>query len=108
MLIINHYYIEWIEDWCAENGWTDLFVERRGNYWAFPPGCVIPEPIPMDTLKLIKQKNGATSEEILISVVAVIITILCATCAFICMSPMPLVVAFAFDAVTVAQLEIEE
>jgi hypothetical protein len=62
----------------------------------------------MDTLKLIKQKNGATSEEILISVIAVFITFLCISWAFICKSPMPLVVAFAFDAVTVAQLEIEE
>jgi hypothetical protein len=25
---------EWIQEWCQENGWTDLFTVRR-EYWAF-------------------------------------------------------------------------
>ncbi|MEA5517105.1 hypothetical protein [Nodularia sp. UHCC 0506] len=30
---MTHYSLDWIEAWCQENGWTELFVERRNNYW---------------------------------------------------------------------------
>ena len=106
--MINHYSIEWIEAWCMENGWTDLFMERRGNYWAFPPGGVIPEPIPVDVLRMIKEEHGFTNQELFLSITAVIITIFAIFSTFIYKSPMPLVFAFAFNAVTVAQLEMEE
>ncbi|MEM8718495.1 MAG: hypothetical protein AAGE84_04190 [Cyanobacteria bacterium P01_G01_bin.39] len=29
------------EHWCAENGYSDLFL-HNGEYWAFPPNGVIP------------------------------------------------------------------
>ncbi|WP_353933076.1 hypothetical protein WJM97_00885 [Okeanomitos corallinicola TIOX110] len=106
--MINHYSIEWIEAWCVENGWTDLFVERRDNYWAFPPGGVMPEPIPVHVLRMIKEKNGLTNQEMLWSMIAVVITILSVFYTFILKCPMPLVFAFAFNAVTVAQLELED
>ena len=41
VLMMERYSIQWIEAWCVENGWTDLFIERGGNYWAFPPGGVM-------------------------------------------------------------------
>ena len=105
---MKHYRDEWIEEWCHENGWTDLLVERCDNYWAFPPGAVMPEPIPTHVLRMIKAKKGLTFEERLWSGSAVIATIvaIASTCLFNC--PMPLVFAFAFDAVTAAQLEVEE
>jgi hypothetical protein len=106
--MINHYSIEWIEAWCMENGWTDLFVEHRDNYWAFPPGGVMPEPIPVHVLRVIKEENGLTNQELFWSLAAVVITILSVIYTFAFKCPIPLVFAFAFNAVTVAQLEPED
>jgi hypothetical protein len=106
--MMNHYSLQWIETWCHENGWTDLFVERRNNFWAFPPGCVMPEPIPVEVLRTIKAQKGLTVEERMWSTSAIIGTILAVVSTFVLQSPMPLVLAFAFNAVTVAQLELED
>jgi hypothetical protein len=106
--MMNHYAIEWIEAWCLENGWTDLFVERRNNYWAFPPGGVMPEPIPVDVLRLIKAENGLTSEERLWSTSAIIATVVAVFSTVLFKCPMPLVLAFAFNAITVAQFDLED
>jgi hypothetical protein len=106
-MIMTHYSVDWIEAWCEENGWTELFVERRNSYWAFPPGGVMPEPIPNQVLNLIKAERGLTVEEKVWSASAVIGTIVAIFSTFVFKCPMPLVLAFAFNAVTVAQLEIE-
>lgn len=106
--MMNHYAIEWVEAWCLENGWTDLFVERRNNYWAFPPGGVMPEPIPMNVLRKIKEDNGFTTEEMTWTMIAVVITIVAVFSTFWLKCPIPLVFSFALDAVTVAQFEPEE
>lgn len=103
--MMNRYAIEWIEAWCEENGWTELFVERRNNYWAFPPGGVMPEPIPVHVLKLIKAEKGLTFEETLWSMSAVIGTVIALFSTLWLQSPMPLVLAFALNAITVAQFE---
>jgi hypothetical protein len=107
-LVMTHYSIDWIEAWCQENGWTELFVERRNSYWAFPPGGVMPEPIPNHVLNLIKAEKGLTVEEKVWSASAVISAIVAVISTVIFKCPMPLVFAFAFSAVTVAQLEIED
>ncbi len=106
--MINHYSIQWIENWCQENGWTDLFIERRNNFWAFPPGGVMPEPIPVQALRLIKQENGFTVEERVWSLSAIATTVLAVASAYVLKCPMPLVFAFAVNAVTVAQFELED
>jgi hypothetical protein len=106
--MMKHYSLEWIEAWCQENGWTELFVERRNNYWAFPPGGVMPEPIPPHVLRGIKAEKGLTLEERIWSMSAVIGTVVAVVSTFILRCPMPLVFAFAFNAVTVAQFEPEE
>ncbi|MBD2196025.1 MULTISPECIES: slr1957 family protein [Calothrix] len=106
--MMNHYAIEWIEAWCRENGWTDLFVERRNNYWAFPPGCVMPEPIPVQALRLIKAEKGLTAEEKWWSISAIIGTVVAVLSTVVLKCPMPLVFAFAFNAITVAQFEMED
>ncbi len=105
---MKHYCDEWIEEWCHENGWTDLYVERCNNYWAFPPGAVMPEPIPAQVLRFIKSKKGLTFEERFCSISAVIITIMAVLLTYWFKSPMPFVLAFAFDAITVALLEVED
>ncbi len=106
--MMNHYSIEWIKEWCQDNGWTELFVERRNNYWAFPPGCVMPEPIPVNALRLIKAEKGLTFEEKLWSFSAVVTTVIALFFTLWLHCPLPLVLAFAFNAITVAQFEVED
>ena len=105
---MKHYSIEWIEEWCTENGWTDLFIERRNNYWAFPPTAVMPEPIPSKVLNGLKAQKGLTIEERWLSISAVVTTVAAVVSSYLLKCPMPLVLAFAFDALTMAQLEVED
>lgn len=107
-MFLNHYADEWIEQWCADNGWTDLFKERINNYWAFPPGAVMPEPIPRQVLRFIKQEKGLSREERWWSLSAVGVGFISAVSSYMTQCPLPLVAAFAFCAVTVALLEVED
>jgi hypothetical protein len=104
---MRHFKDQWIENWCSDNGWTDLYVERCNNYWAFPPGAVIPEPIPPKTLRIIKLKEGLCDEEKLWLGLATGLTLFFLVLGYISQCPIPLVFAFAFDAVTAARLEVE-
>jgi hypothetical protein len=106
-LMMKHYTEEWLNEWCAQNGWTDLYVERY-HYWAFPPGAVMPEPIPPQALRLIKAEKGMCASEKAWSISAVMVTLIAAILSYFLKSPMPLVLAFAFCAITVARLEVEE
>ncbi|MEC4894669.1 MAG: hypothetical protein SAL07_14975 [Oscillatoria sp. PMC 1051.18] len=105
---MKHYCDRWLEEWCQENGWTDLVKVSKNAYWAFPPGGVMPEPIPSKILKTIKAEKGLSNPEKVWSMAAVIVTIVAAFSSYFLHSPMPIVVAFAFAAITVAQLEVEE
>ncbi|MGK7876962.1 MAG: hypothetical protein AB4426_27830 [Xenococcaceae cyanobacterium] len=105
---MKHYCDEWIKEWCEENGWTDLSIECYNNYWAFPPGAVMPEPISPKTLRLIKTEKGLCFEEKLWLISAWIVTLIAVIVSYCMKSPMPLVFAFAFDAITTAQLEVED
>ncbi|MBD1923415.1 hypothetical protein H6F77_20410 [Microcoleus sp. FACHB-831] len=105
---MNHFCDEWIKDWCQENGWTDLFMERRNNYWAFPPGAVMPEPIPSKVLRTIKTEKGLSYGEKVLSISAVSIAIAAAFFSYFLKCPLPLVFAFVFCAVTVGLLEVED
>ena len=104
---MKHYCEEWINEWCQNNGWTDLYIERY-HYWAFPPGAVMPEPIPPQVLRAIKAEKGLSGEERLGSIAAVVVTLIAAILSYFLKSPMPLVFAFAFSAVTVGLLEVED
>jgi hypothetical protein len=106
-MTMKHYCEEWVQDWCFENGWTDLYVERC-HYWAFPPGAVMPEPIPPRVLRLIKAQKGLSGDERFLSISAVVVTVVAAILSYLLQSPMPIVLAFAFGAVTVALLEVED
>lgn len=103
---MNKYCYQWIENWCQENGWTDLFVERR-DYWAFPPGAVMPLPIPQDALNRLKSQYGMTPQERIWCGAAWLTGIAGIAMSFVLKSPMPLVTAFASCAVIVALLEDE-
>ncbi|MFB2771651.1 hypothetical protein ACE1AT_20520 [Pelatocladus sp. BLCC-F211] len=43
---INNLHDKNIKKWCQENGWTNLFTQG-GQLYAFPPGAVIPLPLPI-------------------------------------------------------------
>jgi hypothetical protein len=105
---MKHYCDRWIQEWCQENGWTDLFMERSNNYWAFPPGAVMPEPIPSKTLRLIKAEKGLSSPEKIWLISAVIISLISLIFTYLIKCPMPMVFAFAFGAVATAKVEVED
>lgn len=104
---MKHFSDDWVQEWCEENGWTDLFMERKDHYWAFPPGCVMPEPIPSQTLNSIKAQKGFCIEEKVWLVAAAIFSLSGAVLSLLLKCPMPIVFAFGFGAITVAQLEVE-
>ncbi len=106
-LYMKHFCENWIIEWCEENGWTDLVIDS-GNYWAFPPGAVMPEPIPPRALKLIKAKKGFCFEEKLCVAAALSVSLSAAIYAYLIKSPMPLVLAFTCTAIIVPLLEVEE
>ncbi|ACK73060.1 conserved hypothetical protein [Gloeothece citriformis PCC 7424] len=105
---MKHFCDQWIEEWCQDNGWTDLVISGYNQYWAFPPNAVMPEPIPSKVLRLIKAEKGLCFEEkvwiSLVSLASVSAIILC----YFLRSPMPLVFTFAFNAIAVAKLEVED
>jgi hypothetical protein len=104
--MIKHFCDDWITEWCQENGWTDLFMERY-EYWAFPPGGVMPLPIPKETLLQIKAEKGFSQQEKLWLTIVTIVSLFAAMLSFTLNSPMPLVFAFAFVAIIVAHFDLE-
>ena len=105
---MKHFKEEWIEDWCEQNGWTDLTRESQTSYWAFPPSAVMPEPIPFNVLQSIKNNNGFCSEEKLWLFSAITISLVSVFLSYWIHSPVPALLAFAFDAFIFANLEFEE
>lgn len=105
---MNHYSYTWIEDWCRDNGWTELFVPQKNNYWAFPPNAVMPMPIPTQVLRQIKTEKGLSREERRWATIATSLAIFAAGLSYLAESPMPIVAAFAFCAFIVAHMEVED
>lgn len=103
---MNHYREQWIADWCQDNGWTDWFQERS-RYWAFPPQAVMPVPIPTRALQTIKAEKGFTQEERNWAMLVLFCGIAAAVCVCWLANPLPLVFAFSFGAIVVAQMEDE-
>lgn len=104
---MQHFHDEWIQEWCDLNGWTDLFQERYNNYWAFPPNCVMPEPIPQKVMRIIKNEKGLSSSERKWAISAVAVSAIALFATYFWMCPMPLMLAFGFDAVTFARMDCE-
>lgn len=104
---MKHFHDEWIQEWCDHNGWTDLFQERYNHYWAFPPNCVMPEPIPQKVMRVIKSEKGLTHNEYRLLIYAAVVSTVALAATCILASPMPLMFAFGFDAVTFARMDCE-
>jgi hypothetical protein len=105
---MNHYCYHWVEDWCKENGWTELFLQKRNEFWAFPPNGVMPLPIPSQVLREIKAAHGLSVDERFWCLAASVATAVAIGLSYFAQSPMPFVTAFAFCAMVVAGLEVEE
>lgn len=103
---MKHFSDDWIKEWCQDNGWTDLFIERF-DYWAFPPHAVIPLPIPKETLIQIKAEKGFSQEERMWLGVAMTVSLFAMISSYLLNSPMPLVFAFAFTSIIVGNFELE-
>ena len=105
---MKHFKDEWIQESCEQNGWTDLIKESRINYWAFPPGAVMPEPISFDVLRSIKDDNGSSAEEKIWLSFAIIVSVISVFLSYWLKNPVPVLLAFAFDAFISTNLEFEE
>ena len=101
---MKKYAYQWVQDWCNEHGWTDLFLERY-HYWAFPPGSVIPQPIPFDVLHAIKQEKGLSPTERRWYSLGVSMAALAGVASYCLNTPLPLVLAFSLCAFTIAYLD---
>lgn len=77
------------------------------RYWAFPPNSVMPVPIPNQVLRTIKSQKGMSYEEKVWCWAAVLSAAAGALGTYFLASPMPLLAAFTFCAVTVARMEDE-
>lgn len=104
---MQHYSEEWLLEWCTENGWTDLYQERPDHYWAFPPGAVMPQPIPTRALYDIKSTKGWCAQERILVVVGWAIAALSVLMTGLMRSPFPLVLVFVDGAIVSALLEVE-
>ncbi len=104
---MKHFHDEWLQEWCDNNGWTDLISERHDRYWAFPPNGVMPEPIPSKILMTIKKEKGFTNTEKRWATAAVIVSIVAIIASWIMACPLPIMPAFCFDAIVFALMECE-
>ncbi len=68
----------------------------------------MPQPIPLDSLRLIKAQKGLSPDERQWSISAIVIALVLAGVSYVFETPMPLLGAFIVAALTVARLENDE
>ncbi|MGB3616324.1 MAG: hypothetical protein WBA10_21205 [Elainellaceae cyanobacterium] len=78
------------------------------TYWAFPPNAVMPEPIPSNTLRVIKAQKGLTPQESRWTSAAIALGVVAVGASYWLNCPLPLLGEFAFAAFVVASLEVED
>lgn len=106
MSLLLRYHPQWIADWCQEHGWTDVFVECR-QFWAFPPGAVLPQPIPTEALVDIKKSQGLSPFEQQSFSVGLGLFCLAIAIAWYWTTPVPLLSLFVLAAGWVAWLDVD-
>jgi hypothetical protein len=87
--------------WCQENGWTDLFVEQY-QYWAFPPGGVMPLPLPSQALHLIELPTVTSPQQRCLQTLSLAIALVATGMSCWFQSLMPLLVGFSACALLIA------
>jgi hypothetical protein len=96
----------YIQQWCQEHGWTDLFIEQR-QFWAFPPGSFIPVPVPTSAIKRFYANQYPTRQAKVLSLSVVGAALGAVTITALTLSPVPLLLGFGCCAIAVALLEPE-
>lgn len=91
-------------DWCDNHGWTDLFVEQY-QYWAFPPGGVMPLPLPPQALEFIDRDRQLTPHQTQLHGIAIGIGLASTLFSYVFQSPLPLVMGFSLCTLTLALQE---
>jgi hypothetical protein len=97
---------QYIQQWCQEHGWTDLFVEQR-QFWAFPPGAVLPVPVPTQALERFYAEREMTPQVGLLNLSSIGAALSAVLLTVLTLSPIPLLAAFGCCAIAVALLEEE-
>uniref|UniRef100_B8HUG5 Uncharacterized protein n=1 Tax=Cyanothece sp. (strain PCC 7425 / ATCC 29141) TaxID=395961 RepID=B8HUG5_CYAP4 len=98
------YSREFALNWCEANGWTDFFTEQY-RYWAFPPGAVMPLPLPPQALQIVSEEKILNWKERLLYTATVVCTGVTAGTTCWLRSPLPLTFAFVFCAIAVVLVE---
>jgi len=86
--------------WCQENGWTDLFIEQY-RLWAFPPGGVMPLPLPEGALQEISLSSELSPRQVMSQALVFAAAVGSILTSFATHSPIALVVGFAACAIAV-------
>lgn len=97
---ILKYSLDVARAWCQENGWSDLFIEQY-RLWAFPPGGVMPLPLPECALEEITFNPELGPREILSQALVFTAAVGSILTSFATHSPVVLVVGFAACAIAV-------
>jgi hypothetical protein len=103
-IVISRVLHQYIQQWCQEHGWTDLFVEQR-QFWAFPPGSVLPVPVPTHALEGFYRTYEMSPQVGLLNLSSITITLVAVLLTVVTLSPVPLLIAFGYCAIAVALLE---
>jgi hypothetical protein len=94
---------DYLQRWCQEHGWTDLFVDQC-QFWAFPPGAVLPLPIPAYAFEGF-QVGSPSRRSWIFNGVAIACTVAGIVLTAFTFSPMPLLIAFAVSVTAVALVD---
>lgn len=101
------YSQEYAKAWCQEQGWTDFFTEQY-RYWAFPPGAVMPLPLPAQALQRIQVEKVLSVREKLVYAAALLCCLSTALTSYWLQSPMPFTFGFIFCAFAMVWVEDDE
>jgi hypothetical protein len=96
----------YVRGWCQANGWTDLFVDHY-QYWAFPPGAVMPLPVPATVLSAFQHDSQPVKSAQVVYGLLILASGVAMVWSGLQHSPMPLVLAFCMSAIAVAFLDTE-
>lgn len=94
----------YLTHWCQKHGWTDLFVDRY-QFWAFPPGGVLPLPVPNSVIEGFYSQRHITKRHWCCYMLSICSTAIAIPLTIVSHSPMPLIAAFACGAIAVGLLD---
>jgi hypothetical protein len=96
----------YIQQWCQEHGWTNLFIEQR-QFWAFPPGSFVPVPVPTSAIERFYAKYRPTTQTRVLNLSVMGVALGSVMLTALTLSPIPLLLGFGCCAIVVALLEPE-